>query len=445
MAAADRRELWLVTGSQHLYGDEEILTVAARARQAAVTLSDSDGMPATVIPGPVVTTAEAVRVLCRQANEARQCIGVIFWMQTFAPAKVWASGLRELEKPFCYLHNQHGRTIPQASGHRPTVIVGYHDDPAATRALTDWSRAAIGAYEAGTLVLASLGADVSGQDRCGFRVEAVDADTVSAHTGGVSDREITDLVALYEDSYDVAPELSGGGDLHEKLRSQARTELGLTRLLSSGGYRALTTSGAGPSGLAIQRLMAAGYGFGPVGNWRTAALVRVLKSIGHGPGGTTFLEDSTYIRHASDMTVFGAHALEVCPSVADAHQRPRIEALTDGDRSGVPRLVFSAPPGSAVNAGLVEARERLQLVANTVRVEAAGAAPVTSIVLDPHPDLATASECWALAGGERHTALATNVAMHVLETWAGIVGIGFLGIEAETSLRSFRRSMVDGS
>jgi len=447
MAATDSRELWLITGSQHLYGEDEMQTVAARAREVAAALSAADGMPAAVISGPAVTTAEAVRVLCRQANEAHQCIGVIFWMQTFAPARMWASALLDLHKPVCYLHSQHGRTIPRASGHPTTVIVGHHGDPAVRRALVDWSRAAVGAHEAENLIVAALGESNASQDSSGIRVEGVGADMISTRSDEVSDREITDLVALYEDNYDVAPALSSGGEQHEELRRQARVELGLTGLLSGGGYRGFTTSGGGPSGLAVQRLMAAGRGFGPDGDWRTAALLRILKSIGNGPGGTTFLEDSTYVRHAGGMTVFGAHILELCPSIASEHHRPRIEALSDGERRGVPRLVFTVPPGGAVNAGLAEVEGRLRVIANAVRVEgpplelAPSSAPVTSIVLDPRPDLATAAECWTAAGGARHSALTTNVAMHVLETWAGIVGIDFFGIEAETTLRSFRKRL----
>jgi L-arabinose isomerase len=452
MALAESREFWLITGSQHLYGDEEMQTVATAAREVAAAQSAADGMQATVVAGPVVTTAEAVRIICRQANTALQCKGVIFWIRTFAPARMWSSHLGELEKPFCFLHDQPSRTIPRSSHrHRPTTIVGHHRNPAVTRALTDWSRAALGSDEAQSLVVAALGDNTAlGDDAAlgehgGFRVAGVEDSTVAAHAEAVTDPDITHLVELYEESYEVAESLKPNGTHHDQLRTQARVEIGVSRMLSAGGYRGFTTAGGSFSGLAVQRLMAAGYGFGPDGDWRTAALVRILKSIGDGPGGTTFLEDSTYVRHASGMAVFGPHMLELCPSVADPHDRPKVEVPTLGDRSGAPRLVFGARPGNAVNTGFVRAGAGMLLIANSVQMAGSpaegGGSSVSNLVLNPRPDLATASECWALAGGVRYTALTTNVTFGVLETWAGIAGVGFVGIRSETSSRSFRKQL----
>jgi L-arabinose isomerase len=272
----------------------------------------------------------------------------------------------------------------------------------------------------------------------------------------------TDIVAermdLYDHTYDVAHELRRDGSARGALETQARTELAVSEMLAEGNHGGFTTpgdsgtdSGAGArsvsstqvAGLAVQRLMAAGYGFAPSGDRSTAALVRALKLLGHGDGGTTFLEDTTYSRAAEGMAVYGSGLLELCPSVDQGQDRRRLTAPTIGDRIGVPRIEVSVTPGPAVNAACVQSEGSEALLANEVRILDAGAETVGVPLLEPRPDHTTAATCWALAGGPRYTALSTNVSCRILELWADMRGARYLGIDSLTSTRSFRRIVTE--
>ncbi|MFW5685994.1 MAG: L-arabinose isomerase family protein, partial [Spirochaetota bacterium] len=367
MAQAKKQELWFITGSQHLYGEETLKSVAADARKIAEALDQSSEIPLTVKSGPVVTTPDAIHTVCRQANEDDSCVGLILWMHTFSPAKMWIRGLLTLEKPFVHFHTQHNRDIPwdtidmdfmnlnqSAHGGREfgfivsrlnkprEVIVGHWSDPAVLGQLGTWARAARGLRETRELRVARFGDNmrhvavtegdkVAAQARFGYEVNGYGVGDLVERVNSISDTQVNELADEMESVYELAPELRKQGEMRDHLLAQARIELGMRSFLEEGGYKAFTTTFEDLHGLpqlpglAVQRLMDSGYGFGGEGDWKTAALVRIMKVMGEGlSGGTSFMEDYTYHMDPSGMLVLGAHMLEVCPSIAAG--KPRLEA-----------------------------------------------------------------------------------------------------------------------
>ncbi|HET9516669.1 MAG TPA: L-arabinose isomerase, partial [Actinoplanes sp.] len=445
-------EVWFLTGSQGLYGPETLEQVAAQSRQVAQLLDAAGDIPVRVVWKPVLTSADAIHRVCLEANSAPGAIGVIAWMHTFSPAKMWIAGLDALRKPLLHLHTQANVELPwsqidmdfmnlnQAAhgdrefGYAQTrlgvarkTVAGHVSDPRVTRRIGAWARAALGFTEMRSLRLARFGDNmrdvavtegdkVEAQLRFGVSVNTYGVNDLVAVVDAVADAEVDKLVAEYAQLYEVAPELRAGGDRHKSLRYGARIELGLRSFLDDGGFRAFTTNFEDLGGLrqlpglAVQRLMADGYGFGGEGDWKTSVLVRTLKAMSVGAGrGTSFMEDYTYDLTPVQERILGAHMLEVCPSIAAGTPKLEIHPLGIGGREDPVRLVFDAEPGPAVVLGLADMGERFRLVANEIEVvppsQPLPRLPVARAVWKPAPDLATSAEAWLTAGGPHHTVL----------------------------------------
>ncbi len=488
MKRSDKSEtIWFVTGSQHLYGEETLRTVAADAKRVAEALDSSNLIPAEVTVGPVVTTPEAITNVCRDANSDRSCAGVIFWMHTFSPAKMWIQGLLTLEKPFLHFHTQSNRDIPwdsidmdfmnlNQSAHggrefgfitsrlqrRPTIVVGHWSDSRALREIGEWTRAVRGLTATRSLKVARFGDNmrqvavtegdkVAAQARFGYQVNGYGVGDLVEVVNEVSETEVDATVSEYEEMYEVAAELRADGPRRESLRAEARTEGGIRRFLENDGYSAFTTTFEDLHGLpqlpglSVQRLMSQGYGFGAEGDWKTAALIRVMKAMGDGLGGTSFMEDYTYHMDPSGNLVLGAHMLEVCPSIALGKPTLEIHPLSIGGKADPVRLVFGAQPGPALNATIVDLGSRFRMIVNEVHAVSQPAdlprLPVARVLWEAHPTLPVAATCWILAGGAHHTGFSTGVTTNMLEMYAEMLGIEFLLIDATTTVRAFKKEL----
>lgn len=482
------REVWFLTGSQGLYGEETLRQVAAQSQQIAGALDAADDVPVAVVWKPVLTDAGAIRRICLEANSDDNCIGLIAWMHTFSPAKMWIAGLDALQKPLLHLHTQANVELPwhsidmdfmnlnqAAHGDREfgfiqsrlgvarKTVAGHVTDPTVARRIGSWARAAAGRAELRSLKLARFGdnmRDVAVTE--GDKVEAQLRFGVSVNTYGVNDLveavdatadgDVTELVKEYEDSYHLAPELRAGGERHDSLRYAAGIELGLRGFLEQGDFRAFTTNFEDLGGLrqlpglAVQRLMADGYGFGGEGDWKTSVLLRTLKVVSTGlPGGTSFMEDYTYHLEPGRELILGAHMLEVCPSIASATPSCEIHPLGIGGREDPVRLVFDAATGPAVVVGLADMGDRFRLVANEIDVVEPVAPlpklPVARAVWQPRPDLRTSTEAWLTAGAPHHTVLSSAIGAEELDDLAEMLGVELLVIDADTTIRRFTREL----
>ncbi|MFE3448929.1 L-arabinose isomerase [Nonomuraea sp. NPDC059194] len=469
--------IWFLTGSQGLYGDDTLAQVAEQSRRIAAAL------PVPVEWKPVLTGAAEIRRVMLEANADDSCSGVIAWMHTFSPAKMWIAGLDALRKPLLHLHTQANVELPwnsidmdfmnlnqAAHGDREfgyiqtrlgvarKTVAGHVSDPHTADRIQAWARAATGLAELRTLKLARFGdnmRDVAVTE--GDKVEAQLRFGVSVNTYGVndlvkavdaaSDADVNALVKEYADLYSVTPELLG--ERHESLRYAARIELGLRHFLEAGGFRAFTTNFEDLGGLrqlpglAVQRLMADGYGFGGEGDWKTSVLLRTLKAMA--PGGTSFMEDYTYHLTPGQELILGAHMLEVCPSIAAHTPSCEIHPLGIGNREDPVRLVFDAEPGPAVVVGLADMGDRFRLVANEIDVvappEPLPSLPVARAVWRPRPDLRTSTEAWLTAGAPHHTVLSKAVGAEELTDLADMLGVELLLIDADTTSRQFAKEL----
>jgi len=481
-------EAWFVTGSQDLYGEAVLAQVEANARHIAAALDDAAEIPVRIVPRPIVTTPEAIAAVLRAADSDPACVGVIAWMHTFSPAKMWIAGLTDLRKPLVHLHTQYNRDLPwseidmdfmnlnqAAHGDREfafiqtrlrrgrKTVVGHWADPTVARRLGAWARAAAGWHEARQLKIARFGDNmrhvavtegdkVEAQARLGFSVNGYGVNELVAAMEAVAEPDVDGLVDAYEAAYDVGPALRRTGARHPELRAAARIEAGLRALLAGGGFGAFTDTfedlGGLPQlpGIGVQRLMADGYGFGAEGDWKAAALVRILKVMSDGlPGGTSFMEDYTY--HLGDPVpeVLGAHMLEVCPSLTRDRPSCEIHPLSIGGRSDPVRLVFDAAPGPAVILGLADLGDRFRLIASEVDIVEADAPlpnlPVARAVWRPRPSLATAAEAWLMAGGPHHTALTSSLDMEPIRDFADIADLELVTIDAGATAEAIKREL----
>ncbi|MFC7258170.1 L-arabinose isomerase [Streptomyces lutosisoli] len=475
------REIWFLTGSQGLYGDDTLRQVAHQSRQIAERLDAAPEIPLRVVWKPVLTDAESIRRLCLEATASDACVGVIVWMHTFSPAKMWIAGLSALDRPVLHLHTQYNLSLPWSSidmhfmnlnqaahgdrefGHiearlgvQRKIVAGHATDPRVVGRVAAWSRAAAGRQAARTLRLARFGDNmrdvavtegdkVEAQLRFGFSVNTYGVNDLVAVVDAVEDKEAAELAATYVEEYDVVPALRPDGIRHDSLVYAARIELGLRTFLTEGGFTAFTTNFEDLGGLrqlpglAVQRLMADGYGFGGEGDWKTSALLRTMKVMGLGqPGGTSFMEDYTYHLGPGTPRILGAHMLEVCPSIAVGRPSCEIHSLSIGDREDPVRLVFDAAPGPAVVVGLSDLGDRFRLTANAVDVVAPGQPlpnlPVARAVWKPRPSLAESAESWLLAGAPHHTVLSSAVDMETLTDFAAMTGVELLTIDENTSI-----------
>ena len=481
-------ELWFLTGSQHLYGPETIEQVATHSQEIAAALDASDTIPTRVVFKPVLTTAGDITRICREANSADRCVGVVAWMHTFSPAKNWIAGLSALDKPLAHLHTQYNRDIPWADidmdfmnlnqaahGDREfgfmvsrmrlerKVIVGHWQDQAVQDQLGAWARAACGWQTLRTLDVARFGDNmravavtegdkVAAQMRLGCAVNGYGVGDLVERVNAVTDADLGALIDEYEATYAIADDLRKGGDRHASVVEAARIELGMRAFLNDGGFGAFTTTFedlhglAQLPGLAVQRLMADGFGFGAEGDWKTSALLRAMKVMSEGlDGGTSFMEDYTYHFDAAGMRVLGAHMLEICPSIAGGKPRLEVHPLGIGGKADPARLVFDTPPGPAINASLVDMGERFRLIVNDVDVVAPDQAmpklPVARALWVPQPDLPVGASAWIYAGGAHHTGFSMALTAAHMGDFADIAGIEFLRIDANTDLRDFKNEI----
>jgi len=481
-------EVWFVTGSQHLYGEAALKTVADHSREMAQTMTQSGKLPVKVVFKPVVTTPDAITELCREANNAQGCIGLITWMHTFSPAKMWIAGLSALRKPFVHLHTQYNRDLPwhdidmnfmnlnqSAHGDREfgfivsrmrlerKVIVGFWQDDDVLGELATWMRAACAWHDMQQVRVARFGDNmrdvavtegdkVEAQMRLGFSVYGYGVGDLVDAVSAVPDAEIDSLLDQYDQQYQVSKELRQGGDQRPALREAARIELGLRAFLENGHFKAFTTTFEDLHGLvqlpglSVQRLMADGYGFGAEGDWKTAALVRAMKVMAAGlPGGTSFMEDYTYDLNIKSPKVLGAHMLEVCESIAGQKPTLEIHPLSIGGKADPPRLVFDVSKGPAIVATLLDMGNRFRMVVNEIDVidpvQPLVRLPVARAVWIPRPDLKTAAAAWILAGGAHHTGFSQSLTREHLEDFAAMAGIEFLTIDAATTLPEWKKEL----
>jgi L-arabinose isomerase len=486
--ALHRFDVWFVTGSQQLYGDETLRRVAEDSQQIVAALQAAKAIPVQVTFKPVLTTPEAIRQICLEANAAKGCIGLIAWMHTFSPAKMWIAGLNALQKPLLHLHTQFNRDLPWAEidmdfmnlnqsahgdrefgfietrmRHSRKTVVGFWQDPAVIDRLSTWSRAAAAWDEAHGLRVARFGDNmrhvavtegdkVEAHIRLGFSVDGYSVGELAESVRAVPNGVVDVLVEEYEEQYDVSPTLRKSGDRHDALRDAARIEVGLRTFLDIGGFKAFTDTFEDLDGLpqlpgiAVQRLMGDGYGFGAEGDWKTAALVRLMKVMSTGlEGGTSFMEDYTYHLAPHGPKVLGAHMLEVCPSIAGQKPSCEIHPLSIGGKQDPVRLVFTASPGPAVVVGLLDLGGRFRMVANEVDVTAPDESlpklPVARAVWQPKPDLQTAAEAWLIAGGPHHTGFSAAMGIEPLADFAEIAGIEFLVIDKDTRVSEFKKEL----
>ena len=488
MSTPTAREVWFVTGSQSLYGEETLRQVAGQSQAIAAALAAAPGIAVNVVWKPVLKDAAAIRRLCLDATADDSCIGLIAWMHTFSPAKMWIAGLDALGKPLLHLHTQANAALPwstidmdfmnlnqAAHGDREfgyiqtrlgvarKTVAGHVSDPVVTGRIAAWARAAIGCAEIRSLRLARFGDNmrdvavtegdkVAAQLTFGVSVNTYSVNDLVAVVDQVEQSQVSKLVAEYEDAYRVAPELRAGGERHESLRYAARQEIALREFLGDGGFGAFTTNfedlGALRQlpGIAVQRLMADGYGFGGEGDWKTSVLVRTLKAAAAGlPGGTSFMEDYTYDLLPDRGLILGAHMLEVCPSIAADTPSCEIHPLSIGGREDPVRLVFDAAPGPATVLGLADLGDRFRLVANEIEVvappEPLPKLPVARAVWRPQPSLSTSAESWLTAGGPHHTAMTSSLTREHLTDFAEMLGVELLVIDANTTTSQFTKEM----
>jgi L-arabinose isomerase len=481
-------EVWFVTGSQHLYGDETLKQVALNSQRIANYLHEHEHIPVRVIWKPTVKSTEEIYSICQEANVSKDCIGIVAWMHTFSPAKMWISGLKILQKPMLHFHTQFNRDIPwgeidmdfmnlnqSAHGDREfgfmmsrmrlnrKVVVGHWQDEDSISKLNTWLRAAAGWHDwQGAkfvrfgdnmrYVAVTDGDKVEAEMRFGYSVNTHGIGDLVEVIDAVTEAQIDELVQVYADSYELMSSLAKGGAQHQSLRDAAKIELGLETFLVAGNYKGFTDTFEDLHGMkqlpgiAAQRLMAKGYGFAGEGDWKTAALVRAMKVMGSGlKGGNSFMEDYTYHFNPENKLVLGAHMLEICESIADAKPSCEIHPLGIGGKADPVRLVFNSAPGLALNASIVDMGNRFRLLVNEVMAVAPmhelPNLPVARVLWKPYPNMNDGCAAWIYAGGAHHTCYSQNLTTEHLEDFAGMAGIEFTLIGKDTTIHQFKNEL----
>jgi len=479
----EKVELWFITGSQHLYGEETLKQVESDSEAIAGALESSGMIAARVVFKPVLTTSEAITSVCREAGNSPDCAGLIAWMHTFSPAKMWISGLKRLQKPLLHLHTQFNRDIPwseidmdfmnlnqSAHGDREfgyicsrlslerKVVVGHWQDNEVLSAIGVWSRAAMAALDARSLKVARFGDNmrdvavtegnkVSAQLQLEYQVHGYGVGDLADAVSKVSDKQITALVKEYGDEYNAPAKVLAT----PAIREAARIEAGMRAFLEKGGFKAFTTTFEDLHGLvqlpglAVQRLMADGYGFGAEGDWKTAALLRSMKVMAAGlKGGTSFMEDYTYHLDPKNMAVLGAHMLEVCPSIARGKPILEVHPLGIGGKADPARLIFRTGTGNAIVASMVQMGDRFRLIVNTMKVVECPPMPklpVASVLWKPDPDLKTAATAWIYAGGAHHTGFSQALTTEHMADFASMTGTEFVLIDGKCDIEQFKKEL----
>ena len=480
-------EVWFAAGSQHLYGPEALRNVEQHSTAIADALSASTQMPVKIVRKPVMTSSDSIHQLCLDANGSKNCVGLITWMHTFSPARMWIAGLRLLNKPFLHLHTQFNKELPWSSidmdfmnlnqsahGDREfgfigarmhlkrKIVVGFWQDAAVHAEIGVWTRAACAWHDAQRLKVARFGDNmrnvavtegdkVDAEIKLCYSVNGYGIGDLVHRVEQVTDAETEKLTAEYDEAYTVAQSLRAGGNQRPAMREAAKIELGLRYFLKETGSDAFTDTFEDLDGLvqlpgiAVQRLMADGYGFGAEGDWKTAALVRAMKVMSHGlKSGTSFMEDYTY-HLTNGGQVLGAHMLEVCPSIAEGTPTAEIHPLSIGGKADPVRLVFTASSGSALNASVVDLGNRFRLIVNQVNLlqpeHPLPRLPVARAIWIPEPNLKIAATAWILAGGAHHTALSRALSPQHLEDFAEMADIEYLLIDRNTTISNFKKEI----
>ncbi|HLN55590.1 MAG TPA: L-arabinose isomerase [Bacteroidales bacterium] len=483
MAKINSKEIWFITGSQHLYGPETLRQVAEDSKAIAAALGKSPKINQKIVFKPVLTTPESITEICTEANSSKECIGLIAWMHTFSPAKMWIRGLSLLNKPMLHLHTQLNRDIPwesidmnfmnlnqSAHGDREfgfigarmrmnrKVVVGHYQDEEVVARIAVWVRVAAAFADAQEMKVARFGDNmrdvavtegnkVSAQIQMGYSVYGYGVGDLVKVVNSISDTSVKKLVEEYSSHYALTKDVAGS----ETLREAARIELGMREFLEKGNFKAFTTTFEDLHGLkqlpglAVQRLMADGYGFGAEGDWKTAALVRSMKVMADGlKGGTSFMEDYTYHFDPKGMRVLGAHMLEVCPTIALGKPRVEVHQLSIGGKADPARLVFKTAPGNAINVSVIDLGNRFRMIVNDVEVVECPdmpKLPVASVLWKPLPDLKTGAAAWILAGGAHHTGFSSAIDAEYLEDFAEMMNVEFVRIGEGCNISEFKREL----
>jgi L-arabinose isomerase len=479
-------EVWFVTGSQHLYGEETLKKVSEHSQQIASFLDKAEQVPVSIVFKPTVKSPEEIFAVCQEANASKQCIGIITWMHTFSPAKMWINGLKILQRPILHLHTQFNRDIPwdsidmdfmnlnqSAHGDREfgfmmsrmrlnrKVIVGHWQDEKVLKQIDTWVRAAAawqdwqGAKfvrfgDNMRYVAVTEGDKVEAELKFGYSVNFHGIGDLVKVINGVSDGSVDTLVKEYAEQYQLSDSLKNGH--RNSLREAAKIELGLRQFLEHGKFKGFADTFEDLHGLvqlpgiAVQRLMNDGYGFGAEGDWKTAALARAMKVMATGlKGGNSFMEDYTYHFEPGNEMVLGAHMLEICPSIADGKPSCEVHPLGIGGKADPVRLVFNVSGGPALNASLIDMGNRFRLLINEVEAvkpkQALPKLPVARVLWKPLPDMQTACTAWILAGGAHHTVYSQNLTTEHLANFADIAGIELLLINKDTNLHQFKNEI----
>ena len=488
MISLKQFEVWFVTGSQHLYGEGTLRQVAEHSQTIATALSADSQVPVAVVFKPVVKTAEEIYAVCLEANVAKNCIGIIAWMHTFSPAKMWIGGLKILRKPLLHFHTQFNRDIPwndidmdfmntnqSAHGDREfgfmmtrmrinrKVVVGHWQDAQALSQIGIWARAAAGwnDWQGAKFVrfgdnmryvAVTDGDKVEAEMKFGFSVNTHGIGDLVKVINEVSDADVTTLLQEYEDRYKLADSLRKGAAGRQSLIDAARIEIGLRTFLQEGNFKGFSDTFEDLHGMkqlpgiAAQRLMNQGYGFAGEGDWKTAALVRAMKVMGSGlPGGNAFMEDYTYHFDPDNSMVLGSHMLEIDESIAEGEISCEIHPLGIGGKADPVRLVFNSAAGPALNASLVDMGNRFRLIVNEVEAVIAKhelpKLPVARVLWKPYPDMKTGCAAWIYAGGAHHTCYSQNLYSEHMEDFASFAGIEYILIGKETNLGQLKNEL----
>ncbi|MCX8797184.1 L-arabinose isomerase [Vibrio parahaemolyticus] len=481
------KQVWFVTGSQHLYGPQVLESVAQNSEEIIAGLNSSDGISVSIANKGTVKTPDEILAVCRAANNDPDCIGLMLWMHTFSPAKMWIAGLTQLNKPFLHLHTQFNAALPwdeidmdfmnlnqSAHGCREfgfigtrlnierKVVVGHWQEPQVHRDIDDWCRAAIGVNAGQHLKVARFGDNmrqvavtegnkVSAQIQFGYEVNAYGLGELSDVVNSISDADVNHQLDEYASVYEMSPDLFNDSDLKKLMTQEARLELGMESFLKSVGAGAFTntfenlTGLTNLPGLATQRLMAKGFGYGGEGDWKTAAMTHIMKVMGQGkPGGTSFMEDYTY-NFGEKGQVLGAHMLEVCPTIAAAKPRLEVHRHTIGCRCDIPRLIFSGQSGEALNVSIIDLGDRFRMIVNVIDTvtppQSLPHLPVAHALWEPQPNLNIAAAAWIHAGGAHHAVYSQAVTLPMLADYAEILGIEMVVIDNSTNLRQFKQEL----
>ena len=480
-------EIWFVTGSQNLYGDETLRQVAEQSQLVTEQLGKGLSANVTLVWKPVVKTNEEIRATLMAATASESCVGVITWMHTFSPAKMWINGLELLKKPLLHLHTQAGQSLPwstidmdfmnlnqAAHGDREyahilsrmdvarKVVVGHPTDKRVQQEVDAWAYATLGWQKSQHLKLARFGDNmryvavtdgdkVSAQMTFGMSIEQLGVNTLVDAVDAVSDAAAEKLCLQYAELYELAPELAVGGARRDSLVYGAKIEIALRGILETGGYSAFTSNFEDLGslrqlpGLAVQRLMADGYGFGGEGDWKTSALLAIMKAMTPASGGTSFMEDYTYHFGPGTPKVLGAHMLEVCPSISGQKPRIEIHPLGIGGKEDPVRMVFTAKPAAGRVVCLTDLGGRFRMISNAIKIveptEDLPNLPVARAVWEPAPSLEVSAEAWMLAGGSHHTVLTNSVSEATIQDFARIAGVELVNIDSSTTSVSIRKEL----